>query len=49
MRDDPTARMWLHACELLEQAEGLQRQFFRLTGSQSNAAGSRRACSPRHD
>jgi HSP20 family molecular chaperone IbpA len=38
MRDDPTARMWLHACELLEQAEGLQRQFFRLTGSQRNAA-----------
>jgi HSP20 family molecular chaperone IbpA len=26
---DPRARMWAEACELLEQAERLQRQFFR--------------------
>jgi HSP20 family protein len=26
---DPRARMWAEACEVLEQAERLQRQFFR--------------------
>ena len=26
---DPRARMWAEACELLDQAERLQRQFFR--------------------
>jgi HSP20 family molecular chaperone IbpA len=30
--------MWLQACELLEQADGLQRQFFRLTMSQRTSA-----------
>lgn len=29
---DPRARMWAEACELLEQAERLQRQFFRPAG-----------------
>jgi HSP20 family protein len=27
---DPTARMWSEACRLLEEAESLHRQFFRL-------------------
>ena len=27
---DPTARMWTDACQLIEQAERLHRQFFRL-------------------
>jgi HSP20 family protein len=30
--------MWLRACESLEQADGLQRQFFRLTVSQRTVA-----------
>ncbi|HET7527050.1 MAG TPA: Hsp20/alpha crystallin family protein [Burkholderiaceae bacterium] len=38
MRDDPTARMWLQALDLLEQAEGLHRQFFRPSGSARTAA-----------
>ena len=29
---DPRVRMWADACELLEQAERLQRQFFRPAG-----------------
>ena len=29
---DPRVRMWAEACELLEQAERLQRQFFRPAG-----------------
>jgi HSP20 family molecular chaperone IbpA len=37
MAADPTAWMWLQACELLEQAEGMQRRFFRLTASQRAA------------
>jgi HSP20 family protein len=27
--DDPVAWMWLQACELIDQAEGLHRRFFR--------------------
>ncbi|MDM0022318.1 Hsp20/alpha crystallin family protein [Variovorax saccharolyticus] len=38
MPRDPTAMMWLQACELLERADGLQRQFFRLTTSQRQTA-----------
>src|SRR5262252_1001094 len=38
MRDDPIARMWLQAFGLLEQAEGLQRQFFRLSSSSRTTA-----------
>ena len=33
-RNDPTGWMWAQACDLIEQAERLQRQFFRLTASQ---------------
>jgi len=29
-RNDPTARMWTQACELIDQAERLHRQFFQL-------------------
>jgi HSP20 family molecular chaperone IbpA len=32
-RNDPTAWMWAHACELMEQAERMQRQFFRLAST----------------
>ena len=38
MTHDPTALMWLQACELLQRAEGLQRQFFRLTPSHRQTA-----------
>ena len=31
---DPTQWMWSHAVELLEQAERMHRQFFRLTASE---------------
>ena len=31
---NPTAWMWAEACELLEQAERMHRQFFRLTTSE---------------
>lgn len=37
MPDDPTARMWLQACALLEEADGLHRRFFRLTAPQRSA------------
>jgi HSP20 family molecular chaperone IbpA len=30
---DPTAWMWTEACQMLEQAERLHRQFFRLSAS----------------
>lgn len=30
---DPRSAMWVQACELLEQAERLQRRFFRPSGS----------------
>ena len=33
-RPDPTDWMWAHACELLDQAERMHRQFFRLASSQ---------------
>jgi HSP20 family protein len=29
-RNDPTARMWTQACDLIDQAERLHRQFFQL-------------------
>jgi HSP20 family molecular chaperone IbpA len=32
-RNDPTGRMWLQACELIEQAERMQRRFFRVAAS----------------
>lgn len=32
-RPDPNDWMWAHACGLLEQAERMHRQFFRLTSS----------------
>ena len=35
---NPTSWMWAQACELLEQAEQLHRQFFRLTTSESARA-----------
>ena len=31
--DETTARMWLQACERIEQAERMQRRFFRVTTS----------------
>jgi len=33
-RSDPTGWMWAQACDLIEEAERLQSQFFRLTASQ---------------
>lgn len=33
-RSDPTDWMWAHACDLIDQAEKLHQQFFRLTTSQ---------------
>ena len=37
-RSDPTDWMWAHACELLDQAERMHRQFFRLaTSAQARA------------
>lgn len=30
---DPTSWMWAQACEMLDQAERMHRQFFRLAGS----------------
>ncbi|MGJ7506413.1 Hsp20/alpha crystallin family protein [Variovorax sp. GT1P44] len=38
MSRDSTALMWLQACELLERASGLQRQFFRPTPTQRTTA-----------
>jgi HSP20 family protein len=32
-RTDPTDWMWAHACDLISQAERMQRQFFRLSSS----------------
>jgi HSP20 family protein len=32
-RTDPTEWMWAHACDLIEQAEHMHRQFFRLATS----------------
>jgi HSP20 family molecular chaperone IbpA len=29
-RNDPTSRMWTQACDLIDQAERLHRQFFQL-------------------
>ena len=37
-RNDPTGWMWVQACDLIEQAERLQQQFFRLTESQRTLA-----------
>ena len=34
---DPRASMWAEACEMLEQAERLQRQFFRPAGPEPRA------------
>ena len=36
--NDPTGWMWVQACDLMEQAERLHRQFFRLTASQQTLA-----------
>jgi HSP20 family molecular chaperone IbpA len=33
-RTDPTGWMWTHACDLIDQAEKLHQQFFRLNTSQ---------------
>jgi HSP20 family protein len=35
---NPTSWMWAQACELLEQAEHMHRQFFRLTASERTQA-----------
>lgn len=35
---DPRASMWAEACEMLEQAERLQRQFFRPAGPAARPA-----------
>lgn len=35
---DPTAWMWAQACELLDQAERMHRQFFRLAASERTQA-----------
>jgi HSP20 family protein len=35
---DPRASMWAEACEMLEQAERLQRQFFRPAGAAARPA-----------
>jgi len=35
---NPTDWMWAQACDLLEQAERMQRQFFRLSASQRTQA-----------
>ena len=38
IRFDADERMWAHACELLAEAERLQRQFFRLAVASAPAA-----------
>ncbi|MDQ6917442.1 MAG: Hsp20/alpha crystallin family protein [Pseudomonadota bacterium] len=35
---DPTAWMWSQACEMIEQAERMHRQFFRLMSSERSQA-----------
>src|SRR5213079_2270106 len=35
---NPTDWMWAQACELIEQAERMHRQFFRLTTTERSAA-----------
>ncbi|MBI4192664.1 MAG: Hsp20/alpha crystallin family protein [Betaproteobacteria bacterium] len=35
---NPTSWMWAQACDLLEQAERMHRQFFRLTASEGTQA-----------
>ena len=37
-RNDPTGWMWSQACDLIDQAEKLHQQFFRLTASQRTLA-----------
>lgn len=37
-RNDPTAWMWVQACDLMEQAERMHRQFFQLTASRRDDA-----------
>ena len=37
-RNDPSARMWLEACELIERAERMHRQFFHLAASAQSVA-----------
>ncbi|MGH8797978.1 MAG: Hsp20/alpha crystallin family protein [Caldimonas sp.] len=37
-RNDPTGRMWLEACELIEQAGRMHRQFFQLATSAQSVA-----------
>jgi len=37
-RNDPTGWTWMHACDLIEQAERLHRQFFQLASSQRDIA-----------
>ena len=37
-RTDPTEWMWAHACDLIEEAGRMQRQFFRLATSAANEA-----------
>jgi len=37
-RNDPSARMWLEACELIERAERMHRQFFHLAASPQSVA-----------
>lgn len=34
---DPTAWMWAEACQMIEQAERLQRQFFRFSQTEAQA------------
>jgi HSP20 family protein len=36
-RIDPTTVMWAQACDLLQQADRMHRQFFRLTNARSQA------------
>ena len=36
-RKDPTHSMWAHALDLMDQAERMHRQFFRLASSQTRA------------
>ena len=37
-RNDPSARMWLEACELIERAERMHRQFFHPAASAQSIA-----------
>ena len=37
-RNDPTARMWLEACELIERAGRMHRQFFHVAASAPSVA-----------